>query len=38
MFINAQTSHSTQGWVMLLPSKRGPRLHLQIILRGNFGD
>ena len=33
-----QTSHSTQGWVMLLPSKRGPRLHLQIILLGNFGD
>jgi len=24
--------------MMLLPSKRGPRLHLQIILRGNFGD
>jgi len=33
-----QTSHSTQGWVMLLPSKRGPRLHLQITLRSNFGD
>ena len=32
-----QTSHSTQGWVMLLPSNRGPRLHLQIILCSNFG-
>jgi len=24
--------------VMLLPSKRGPRLHSQITLYGNFGD
>jgi len=23
---------------MLLPSKRGPRLHSQITLHGNFGD
>ncbi|GIT47344.1 MAG: hypothetical protein Ct9H300mP13_1400 [Gammaproteobacteria bacterium] len=32
LFAHVQEPHSTQGWVMLLPSKRGPRLHLQITL------